>query len=176
MESEAAQLEAWMAKSASPAAFQSESPGGLDVARVHRAGAGDSGAQTWLLTRVMQRVRRIARTFLASPADADDAAQTALLAILRSAPTYRGEAAVEAWAGRIELPPKALFRLNLVLEELATNIVVHGYNGGAGKVDVHVIDDGTHVTLTLRDRAVEFDPFKSAPEADLEPSVRQDVR
>lgn len=72
-----------------------------DVERVHRAGGGDAQAQTWLVMRVLPRVRRIARTFLRSPADADDAAQTALLAILKSAPTYRGEAALEGWAGRI---------------------------------------------------------------------------
>lgn len=72
-----------------------------DLARVQGAGQGDVAAQSWLLGRVMARVRRIARTFLSSAADADDAAQVALLAILKSAPTYRGEAAVEAWAGRI---------------------------------------------------------------------------
>ena len=72
-----------------------------EVARVHRAGEGDPSSQTWLVTRVLPRVRRIARTFLRSPADADDAAQTSLLAILKSAPTYRGEAALEGWAGRI---------------------------------------------------------------------------
>ncbi|MFO0589638.1 MAG: sigma-70 family RNA polymerase sigma factor [Polyangiaceae bacterium] len=72
-----------------------------EIEQVHRAGRGDARAQTWLITRVLPRVRRIARTFLGASADADDAAQTALIAILRSAPTYRGEAAVEGWAGRI---------------------------------------------------------------------------
>lgn len=72
-----------------------------DIARVHRAGQGDVQAQTWLVTRVLPKVRRIARTFLRSPADADDAAQTSLIAILKSASTYRGEAAIEGWAGRI---------------------------------------------------------------------------
>jgi serine/threonine-protein kinase RsbW len=77
--------------------------------------------------------------------------------------------AVEAWAEKSGLPPKALFRLNLVLEELATNIVSHGYrDSGNGTVDVSVLDDGEAVTLTLRDRAAEFDPFISAPEADLD--------
>ncbi|HYC38082.1 MAG TPA: ATP-binding protein [Usitatibacter sp.] len=80
--------------------------------------------------------------------------------------------AVESWAGAIDLPPKALFRLNLVLEELATNIVRHGYRDDpAGKVDVNVVDDGAAVTLTLRDQAAEFDPFKDAPEADLDEPV-----
>jgi len=80
---------------------------------------------------------------------------------------------VEAWAQSVELPAKAMFRLNLVLEELATNIVRHGYKGREdGLVDVNVVDDGAAVTLTLRDRAAEFDPFKSAPQADLDEPVR----
>ena len=80
---------------------------------------------------------------------------------------------VEQWGHSASLPPKALFRLKLVLEELATNIVMHGYKARAdGVVNVKVVDDGTMVTLTLRDDAVEFDPFKSAPEADLDEPVR----
>lgn len=76
-------------------------PVSADLERMRRAGAGDPAAQAWLMTHVIPRVRRIARAFLRSSADADDAAQLALLAILESASTYRGEAAVEAWARRI---------------------------------------------------------------------------
>jgi RNA polymerase sigma-70 factor, ECF subfamily len=76
-------------------------PEPLDLDRMRHAGAGDPQAQAWLMARVIPRVRRIARAFLRSSADADDAAQLALLAILESASTYRGEAAVEAWARRI---------------------------------------------------------------------------
>lgn len=72
-----------------------------DLERMRRAGAGDPAAQAWLMTQVIARVRRIARAFLRRSADADDAAQLALLAILESAATYRGEAAVDAWARRI---------------------------------------------------------------------------
>jgi RNA polymerase sigma-70 factor (ECF subfamily) len=72
-----------------------------DLARVARAARGEPEAQAWLLEQVMPRVRRVTRAFLKSPADADDAAQLALLAILRSASTYRGEASLAAWAKRI---------------------------------------------------------------------------
>jgi RNA polymerase sigma-70 factor (ECF subfamily) len=78
--------------------------GGLgagDLERVERAARGEREAQVWLLQQVMPCVRRITRAFLQSPADADDAAQLALLAILRSASTYRGEAGLSAWAKRI---------------------------------------------------------------------------
>jgi RNA polymerase sigma-70 factor (ECF subfamily) len=70
----------------------------LDRERVRLAGEGEPKAQAWLVTRLLPRVRRIARAFLKRNADADDAAQVALLEILRSASTYRGEASVEGWA------------------------------------------------------------------------------
>lgn len=70
----------------------------LDRERVRLAGEGEPKAQAWLVTRLLPRVRRIARAFLKRNADADDAAQLALLEILRSASTYRGEASVEGWA------------------------------------------------------------------------------
>ncbi len=69
--------------------------------RMRRAAAGDPEAQAWLLEEVAPRVRGVARAFLASPADADDAAQLALLAVLRSAATYRGESSLPVWAKRI---------------------------------------------------------------------------
>ncbi|WP_394834735.1 RNA polymerase sigma factor [Pendulispora rubella] len=68
---------------------------------VRRAGAGDRDAQAWMVSALLPGVRRVARAVLRSAADADDAAQLAMLAILRSAGTYRGEAELEAWARRI---------------------------------------------------------------------------
>lgn len=74
-------------------------PGEIEL--MARAAKGEPAAQAWLVKRVMPRVRKIARAFLKSAADSDDAAQLSLLAILGSAHTYRGEAPVEAWAKRI---------------------------------------------------------------------------
>lgn len=109
MDSEAGPRESWSSMSegsssgllSSSFGPPSQARGAAEIERVHRAGRGDAPSQTWLVTRVLPRVRRIARTFLRSSADADDAAQTSLIAILRSAPTYRGEASIEGWAGRI---------------------------------------------------------------------------
>ena len=72
---------------------------GLDLLR--RAASGDRDAQACVVTRMLPSVRRVARALLRRAADADDAAQLAMLAILRSAATYRGEADVEGWARRI---------------------------------------------------------------------------
>jgi RNA polymerase sigma-70 factor (ECF subfamily) len=75
--------------------------GASDLERVRRAARGEPEAQAWLIGEVMPRVRKVTRAFLKRPADADDAAQLALLAILGSAATYRGEANLGAWAKRI---------------------------------------------------------------------------
>jgi RNA polymerase sigma-70 factor (ECF subfamily) len=72
-----------------------------DVGLAARAAAGDLEAQSSLLRRVLARVRRVARALTSTASDADDVAQTALVAVLRSAGGYRGEAKLEAWAKRI---------------------------------------------------------------------------
>ncbi|WP_437898478.1 RNA polymerase sigma factor [Sorangium sp. So ce124] len=84
-------------------AHQAEGPlvSSIDLERTRRAGAGDPAAQAWLVARLLPGVRQVAQAFLRRSADADDAAQLATLAILRAAPAYRGEAAIEGWARRI---------------------------------------------------------------------------
>lgn len=62
---------------------------------------GDPHAQRVLAHRLAPRVQRIVRRLLANSADADDAAQVALMEILRSAGNYREEASIERWADRI---------------------------------------------------------------------------
>ena len=63
---------------------------------------------------------------------------------------------VEAWAQAFDLPPKALFRLNLVLEELATNIVSYGYKDRPdGVVDVNVVSMPTSIPLRDQPRMSE---------------------
>lgn len=62
---------------------------------------GDRRAQRVLVHRLVGRVSRIAQRLLGSTPDADDAAQLALIEILRSAHTFREEASIERWSGRI---------------------------------------------------------------------------
>jgi RNA polymerase sigma factor (sigma-70 family) len=61
----------------------------------------ESRAQQQLAERLVRRVRRIAQTLMSGLIDADDAAQHALIEILRSAHTYRGEQSLERWADHI---------------------------------------------------------------------------
>jgi RNA polymerase sigma-70 factor (ECF subfamily) len=62
---------------------------------------GDTHAQRVLAHRLAPRVQRLARRLVRSSADADDAAQIALMEILKSAEGYREEASIERWADRI---------------------------------------------------------------------------
>ena len=62
---------------------------------------GDTHAQRVLAHRLAPRIQRVAHRLLANGADADDAAQIALMEILRSAATYREESSIERWADRI---------------------------------------------------------------------------
>ena len=50
-------------------------------------------------------------------------------------------------------------RLTLVVEELFTNIVTHGYGeDGAGMIHLQLAPDGRDVTLVCRDEAPPYDP------------------
>ncbi|MGH2474248.1 MAG: ATP-binding protein [Candidatus Limnocylindrales bacterium] len=52
------------------------------------------------------------------------------------------------------------------VDEAATNIIVHGYAGHAGWLDVSVERDGDTIAVTLQDEAPPFDPT-AVPEPDM---------
>jgi len=68
---------------------------------VRRAAGGDRAAQDWLIESVLPKVRKVVRALAQAECDADDATQLALIEILRAARSFRGEATVQHWAGRI---------------------------------------------------------------------------
>jgi RNA polymerase sigma-70 factor (ECF subfamily) len=63
--------------------------------------AGQVEATNTVARRLSGRVRRLARVVCRNDALADDAAQTALVEILRSAHTYGARSSLERWADRI---------------------------------------------------------------------------
>jgi RNA polymerase sigma-70 factor (ECF subfamily) len=63
--------------------------------------ADDPRARERMVARLRPRVRRVAATLLRHSQDAEDATQVAMVEILKSAATYRGESSLEAWADRI---------------------------------------------------------------------------
>ncbi|MCG8554771.1 MAG: RNA polymerase sigma factor [Proteobacteria bacterium] len=72
-----------------------------DLRLMLRVAAGDREAQRVLALRLVGRVHRLSRRLMANASEAEDAAQTALIQILRAAGTFRHESSLERWADRI---------------------------------------------------------------------------
>ena len=70
---------------------------------VRRFLAGDAGAGTELITRHERRVYAVCLRVLGNPDDAADAAQDALLAMVRKLDGFRGEAAFTTWLYRVAM-------------------------------------------------------------------------
>jgi RNA polymerase sigma-70 factor (ECF subfamily) len=78
-------------------------PGAPDGELVRRFLAGDAGAATELITRHERRVYAMCLRVLGNPDDAADAAQDALLAMIRKLDGFRGEAAFTTWLYRVAM-------------------------------------------------------------------------
>ncbi len=65
---------------------------------------------------------------------------------------------VEAQATALGVHSHAVYDLVLAANEIATNIVVHGYRGQAGTIAISIQSEGDTITIVLRDRAPPFDP------------------
>jgi len=70
----------------------------------------------------------------------------------------------EASRGRVA--PKLLEDLVCAVDEAVTNVIVHGYDGASGPIEVEVGGDSQNLEIRISDRAPRFDPTK-APEPDL---------
>ncbi len=68
---------------------------------VARCREGDGAAKRELLARVLPTIRGATRTILRERADADDAAQQAMLDLLGGLPGFRGDGSLTAWARTI---------------------------------------------------------------------------
>jgi anti-sigma regulatory factor (Ser/Thr protein kinase) len=87
---------------------------------------------------------------------------------------------VEAAAAAGGLSKRQAYDLRLAVDEIATNIIVHGYqaNGRSGDIVVRADSDDTAVTVTIEDWAPPFDPLsrEMPSEADLsKPLEERDV-
>ncbi|MFE3559595.1 ATP-binding protein [Streptomyces sp. NPDC059193] len=63
-------------------------------------------------------------------------------------------------AGRAGLDKGSAYRLRLAVDELATNIVMHGYRGGDGRITVRGRSGPGGVRITIEDTAPAFDPVE----------------
>ena len=59
-----------------------------------------------------------------------------------------------------------IYDLILAVNEAATNIVIHGYRGRPGEIEIELRQLGDAIEIRLRDQAPLFDPTR-VPEPDL---------
>ncbi|WP_328297600.1 anti-sigma regulatory factor [Streptomyces sp. NBC_00435] len=78
-------------------------------------------------------------------------------------------------AGKAGLDRGAAYRIRLAVDELATNIVMHGYRGGDGRITVRGRSGPGRVRISLEDRAPAFDPVggRLPPDPDIAPERRR---
>ena len=81
---------------------------------------------------------------------------------------------LEAFCTESSLPRDACLRLNLVVEELFTNTVRHGYHGNSeAPVWVEVSRSDDIVQLVYEDKAPPFNPYARLPEEAPEVALEQ---
>ncbi len=73
---------------------------------------------------------------------------------------------VEEEASALGADPKAVADMLLAVDEAATNIIVHGYQGRPGEIEIDVSRRGRNLVVRLRDQAEPFDP-NQVPAPDL---------
>jgi len=64
---------------------------------------------------------------------------------------------IERTGQRLGARQEALGDLRLVVDEAVTNIVLHGYGGRGGPIELHMEGDGDAIVIRIRDRAPAFD-------------------
>lgn len=73
---------------------------------------------------------------------------------------------IDGVCARIDADPHTKYALRLAVEEVCTNLIVHGYKDRpAGPIEVDAVDAAACVTLIIHDQAPPFDPH-DAPAAD----------
>jgi serine/threonine-protein kinase RsbW len=69
-------------------------------------------------------------------------------------------------AAALGVDPTVVSDLVLAVDEAATNVIVHGYQGRQGTIEIEVAREAMDVVVRMRDDAPPFDPT-SAPSPDL---------
>lgn len=65
---------------------------------------------------------------------------------------------VEETAARFQVASEVISKVVLAVDELITNIIVHGYRGQAGSIEIELRALGTDLEIRLIDQSPPFDP------------------
>lgn len=80
---------------------------------------------------------------------------------------------VAAWRHELGLPEEVEFEINLVLDELVSNVIRHGLKDGKEHyIEVNVGRDGKDLTLKIEDDGVPFNPL-NAPVPDTTKPIEE---
>ncbi len=80
-------------------------------------------------------------------------------------------AAVEALGERDGWPGEVTFRISLVIDELAQNVVDYSHEGQPSDVEVEVTSREEDIIVEITDDGIPFNPLTDAPEPDLTSSI-----
>lgn len=83
------------------------------------------------------------------------------------------EQAVAAFGAEQGWPADLLFHVQLVLDELATNVINHGYGESGHAFQVMVESKPQAVRIEVVDEARPFDPLQDAPQPTTDASVEE---
>ena len=84
----------------------------------------------------------------------------------------RIRAAVNILSQAERWPPELLFQIELVLEEVGTNIIKYGQDDERETdIDITLTSDRKSLTLEIVDNGKPFNPFADAPPPDLDSAV-----
>jgi serine/threonine-protein kinase RsbW len=70
---------------------------------------------------------------------------------------------IEETAHEIHAPGKAIGDMIQAVDEAVTNIIVHGYSGKPGQIDIEVEREKEFLVVCIRDQAPYFDPTAVPP-------------
>lgn len=79
--------------------------------------------------------------------------------------------AVEEFGEAQDWAMDMMFQVKLALEEIAVNVINHGYGQGGSAFEVDITSEPAALTIRITDEAKEFNPLTSSPAADVDASV-----
>jgi anti-sigma regulatory factor (Ser/Thr protein kinase) len=82
---------------------------------------------------------------------------------------------VMAVAAATDLDKKTSYNLRLAVDEIATNIIIHGYEeaGREGVLDLQAVVDDQSLTISIEDTGVPYDPTEKPNPDDLDLPIEQ---
>lgn len=73
---------------------------------------------------------------------------------------------VEETAAHLKVAPEVISKLVLAVDELMTNIIMYGYRGQPGTIELELRPIGSDLEIRLRDQSPPFDPT-TVPDPDI---------